>query len=124
MLSQVENYWFEIKQIGKNHVGVAVFTNDPRPTLSVLAHLPDPSRFIPLRAWITEKFIPFIVTRNYSVPPPEKNFHEEPILAERASQARDAIRFEIVKVGFRDMATITEGEVLQLIQENPPTDLL
>jgi hypothetical protein len=122
MLSQVDNYWFEIRQIRKNLVGVAVFVDDPRTTLAMLTQLPDPSRFIPLRAWITEKFIPFIVTRDCSVPPPEKNFHEEPILAEGARQTKDAIRFEIEKVGFRNMATITEDEVLQLIRENPPTN--
>jgi hypothetical protein len=119
MLSQIENYWFEIKQIGKNHVGVSAFTQDPRIELSPLARLPDQSRFIPLRAWITEKFIPFIVQREYSVPPPEKNFHEEPLLAEGAMRTLDGIRFEIVKVGFRDMPIITEDEVLQLIRETP-----
>ena len=121
MLSRVDSYWFEIGQIGKNHVGVAAFIDDPRKSLSMLTQIPDPSRFIPLRAWITERFIPSIVTRDYSVPPPEKNFHEEPILAEGASQTRDAIRFEIVKVGFRDMTTVTEDEVIRLIQENPPS---
>jgi hypothetical protein len=123
MLSQVGNYWFEVRQIGRNHVGVAAFVDDPRPTLSALTQLPDPSRFTPLRAWITEEFIPYIVKRDYSDPPPEKNFDEEPIVAKGASQTRDAIRFEIVKVGFRDMATITEDEVMQLIRENPPTNL-
>lgn len=120
MLSRVDSYWFEIRQIGKNHIGVAAFIDDPRTSLSMLTQIPDPSRFIPLRAWITERFIPFIVTRDYSVPPPEKNFHEEPILAEGANQTRDAIRFEIVKVGFRDMTTITEDEIIRLIKENPP----
>lgn len=120
MQFQIENYWFEVRQIGKNHIGILAFTAAPPRGLSQLTQIPDPSRFIPLRAWITEKFIPFIVSRDYSVPPPEKNFHEDPVLAEGAIQMMDGIRFEIVKVGFRDMAAITEDEVIQLIREAPP----
>jgi hypothetical protein len=120
MQFQIENYWFEVRQIGKNHIGILAFTAAPPRGLSPLTQIPDPSGFIPLRAWITEKFIPFIVSRDYSVPPPEKNFHEDPVLAEGAIQMMDGIRFEIVKVGFRDMAAITEDEVMQLIREAPP----
>jgi len=123
MLFNVENYWFEIRQIGKNHVGVSAFIDDPRTALSPLTRLSDPSRFVPLRTWITERFIPFIVTRDCSVPPPPKNFHEEAILAEGTIQTMDGIRFEVVKVGFRGMTAITEDEVMQLIRENPPSDL-
>ena len=117
MISEVEGYWFEIRKIGQNHVGVSVFVENPqRPRGG--SNTSD--RFILLSTWLTEQFIPFIVTRAYSVPLPEKNFSEEKILAEGARRSAEAIRFEIVKSGLPNLVTVTEDEVLRLIQEKPP----
>ncbi len=111
MISEVEGYWFEIKTISQNHVGVSVSVENPqRPR----GGSDTSDRFILLSAWLTEQFIPFIATRGYSVPPPEKKFGQEKILAEGARRSAEAIRFEIVKVG------LTEDEVQQLIRAKPP----
>jgi hypothetical protein len=111
MISEIDGYWFETRQISKNHVGVSVFIENPQKPRGI----PNSADlFIPLRAWLTEQFISSIVKRDYSVPPPEKNFNEEKILTEGARRSAEAIRFEIVKEG------LTEDEVLRLIREKSP----
>jgi hypothetical protein len=117
MISEVDGYWFEIKQINKNHVGVSVFVDNPQKPREI----PNSAdQFIPLRAWLTEQFLPFIVKRDCSVPPPVKTFSEEKILAECARRSAEAIRFEIVKVGLPDLVSLTEDEVLRLILDKRP----
>jgi hypothetical protein len=117
MISEVDGYWFEIRQISKNHVRVSVFIENPQKPRGIPSSA---DQFIPLKAWLIEQFIPFIVTRDCSVPLPEKDFSEEKILAEGARRSAEAIRFEIVKVGIPSVVTLTEDDVLHLILDKRP----